>query len=591
MMRQACYSIGLLPVLLLPLLLGACATDNVPEADSKGLLPSIESALDEGLTPPAPRSEAAAVTDINAALLPQINLNLPGRSGIDTEPRFDIKVNRVRARQFFMGLVDGTPYNMVLDPRVKGRITLDLKNVTVREVMETVRDTYGYDFEVTRNGFRVFPNEMTTRIYHLNYLDIQRKGRSQVRVNSGQLTDARTAGRGGRVSGGIGGSSGTGSSGQGRRQAQASSQIDTVTDSKFWSELNQSLQAIVGSKEGRKVVVSPQSGVVVVRALPHELRTVERYLNATQNIMQRQVILEAKIIEVNLSDKFQAGINWSALASSRSGNNSGLISHVGGGSVFDLSSDGVGFSSLSGNSGDLNPALPSLPNGSSTSAFGGVFTFALTLGNDFTAFLELLKGQGEVQVLSSPKISTLNNTKAVIKVGQDEFFVTDVGTNTAITSGTSSTSNNVELTPFFSGVALDVVPQIDGQGNVTLFIHPSVSQVDEQNKTIALAGSDTLVLPLAFSTIRESDTIIRAKSGQVVVIGGLMQDKTTDVETSVPVLGNIPLLGGLFRHKQEVTRKSELVILLKPIVVDGDNIWTDAVRQSRDRIRDLRAAQ
>lgn len=583
--RHARYTTRLLGALL-PLWLAACATTDVPpEPDSKGLLPSIDTALEEGLV--APRGKpAAALTDVNAALLPQISLNLPGRSNIDTEPRFDIKVNRARARQFFMGLVDGTPYNMVLDPRVKGRITLDLKNVTVREVMETVRDIYGYDFEMTRNGFHVYPNEIATRIYRINYLDIERKGRSQVRVNSGQLTDSNVG------SNNRSGSTNTvGGSNRNRRQGQASSQIDTVTDSKFWSELTRSLQAIVGSKEGRSVVVSPQSGVVVVRALPHELRTVEKYLNTTQNIMQRQVILEAKIIEVNLSDKFQAGINWSALASSRSGNNSGLISHVGGGSVFDLSKDGLGASSLAGNSGDLNPSVPNLPNGSSTTAFGGVFTFALTLGNDFTAFLELLKGQGDVQVLSSPKISTLNNTKAVIKVGQDEFFVTDVGTNTAITTGTASTSNDVELTPFFSGVALDVVPQIGEQGNVTLFIHPSVSQVDEQNKTIALTSTDTLVLPLAFSTIRESDTIIRARSGQVVVIGGLMQDKTSDVETSVPLLGDIPLLGKLFRHKQEVTRKSELVILLKPVVVDGDNIWTDAVRQSRDRIRGLRAVQ
>ncbi len=578
--------------LVLGLGLGGCASTPAPGTAPEAralpdtLLPEIDAALAEA---EAGRPAPAAETDVERALVPRLQLDLPERTAVDTEPRFDIKVNRARARDFFMGLVEGTPYNMVVDPRVKGRITLDMKNVTVRQVLETVRRVFGYDYEEHDGNFMVYPNTMTTRLFKVDYLDIKRRGVSQVRVNSGQLTDVR---QGNRLN--AAGSRGTAAGSyvpfgqQGRRGVQASSQIDTITEKEFWKSFAESIRAMIGTENGRSVVVSPESGLVVVRALPSELRTVENFIRQTQNSVQRQVILEAKIIEVELSERFQAGINWSALA--QSGSNSALLSHVGGGSVFDVNQNGLGYTSLKGNSGNLNPASPTPVDGSATSAFGGVFTFALSLGTDFTAFLELLKGQGNVQVLSSPKVSTLNNTKAVIKVGQEEFFVTNVYSNTALTSGATTTGNNVELTPFFSGVVLDVVPQISDNGRVTLFIHPTISRVDEQEKNVALTATDQLTLPLAFSTVRESDTIINAQSGQVVVIGGLMQDKILDFETSVPFLGDIPLIGGLFQHKAQRKVKSELVILLKPIVVEGDGtVWREQIRRYRanfDSFRD-----
>ena len=571
--------------LVIGLGLGGCATspedEAVPEARAlpDSLLPEIDAALAEA---EASRPGPVAETDVERALVPRLQVDLPERTAVDTEPRFDIKVNRARARDFFMGLVEGTPYNMVVDPRVKGRITLDMKNVTVRQVLETVRRVFGYDYEEQDGNFMVYPNTMTTRLFKVDYLDIKRRGVSQVRVNSGQLTDVRQGNRLNTTGTAQGSTPGTYTPfGQtGRRGVQASSQIDTITEKEFWKSFAESIRAMIGTDKGRSVVVSPESGLVVVRALPSELRTVENFIKQTQNSVQRQVILEAKIIEVELSEHFQAGINWSALA--QSGANSALISHIGGGSVFDVNQNGLGYTSIKGNEGNLNPASPSPINGSATSAFGGVFTFALSLGADFAAFLELLKGQGNVQVLSSPKVSTLNNTKAVIKVGQEEFFVTNVYSNTALTAGASTTGNNVELTPFFSGVVLDVVPQISDNGRVTLFIHPTISRVDEQEKNVALTATDQLTLPLAFSTVRESDTIINAQSGQVVVIGGLMQDKVLDFETSVPFFGDIPLIGGLFRHKAQRKVKSELVILLKPIVVEGDGtVWREQIRRHR----------
>ncbi|HEX4940742.1 MAG TPA: hypothetical protein VFX11_18855, partial [Candidatus Kapabacteria bacterium] len=200
---------------------------------------------------------------------------------------------------------------------------------------------------------------------------------------------------------------------------------------------------------------------------------------------------------------------------------------------------------------------------------GGVFTLGANF-TDFNAVLALLQLQGDVQVLSSPRISTLNNQKAVIKVGNDEFFVTDISSTTTTTSSTVSDTPDITLTPFFSGIALDVTPQISETGDVILHVHPSITEVVEKTKDIGL-GEETLSLPLAFSSIRETDSIVRASNGQVVVIGGLMQDSFREEVSKIPWLGDIPVIGD-FLFSQHLRRKvkSELVILLKPHVVQSE---------------------
>jgi len=200
--------------------------------------------------------------------------------------------------------------------------------------------------------------------------------------------------------------------------------------------------------------------------------------------------------------------------------------------------------------------------------------------------VNLLQIQGNTRVLSSPRVSTLNNQKAVIKSGSDEFFVTNVTSNT-VTGTASSTSNNVELTPFFSGVALDVTPQIDDDGYVILHIHPTVSQVTSQTTTFTVNGSAES-LPLALSQIRESDSVVKARSGQVIVIGGLMQTQSIKTDYQTPGLGSIPVLGNLFKSKQTQSVKTELVILLKPVVVGAeDGAWAPLVESSMSDVKKL----
>lgn len=490
--------------------------------------------------PVATPMPAAAVTvpiEVADALLPA-----PAPAPAAVEPRFDVNVFEAPARGFFMSLVEGTRYNMVLQQDVKGSITLDLKNVTVPEVMAAVQEAYGYEYRATPYGFVVLGETLATRVFQVNYLNLQRKGRSNTRVSSGQLTDSRDDLNGGEFQ-----------SGQGDRETVIASGIETSTTSDVWAELERTLKLLVPSTEGRNVVINHDSGIVVARALPSELRMLGNYLAGLQDSLGRQVVLEAKILEVTLNDSFQAGINWAAMGTSNGRNYFGGV--VGGQGVFENGSTPQGGLPLS-------PTTP-ITAGIATTAIGGAFVGAINAG-DFDVVLELLRAQGDVQVLSSPRVATINNQKAIIKVGSDEFFVTGIDSSTT-TGASTNTSQDVELTPFFSGISLDVTPQIDQDSNVVLHVHPIVSQVQDQTKTILIQNQQQ-VLPLALSNVRETDSIVSARNGQVVVIGGLMQQTDRDEDFGLPGLADIPLIGNLFKQQRKSQLKSELVILLRPLV-------------------------
>ncbi|WP_420481773.1 type II secretion system protein GspD, partial [Aeromonas veronii] len=200
---------------------------------------------------------------------------------------------------------------------------------------------------------------------------------------------------------------------------------------------------------------------------------------------------------------------------------------------------------------------------------------------NFNVAVNLLKTQGDVNTLSSPRVTATNNQKAVIKVGTDEYFVTNASTTTVSTTSGDRTTPNVELTPFFSGISLDVTPQIDEEGKVLLHIHPSVIDTEEQTKTIKVTDSDTLVLPLAKSSIRESDTVVQANNGDIIVIGGLMKTDKQEIVSKVPLLGDIPWVGEAFTNRRESTKKVELVIMLKPTVVEKDT-WQNELQRSSE---------
>ncbi len=583
LLRSLGATAGLVAAAVTLLLVAGCQANPPRGEGARAAAESLERAAEAAARPPAPPTPPPEVAE---ALLPPVRAEAAGPDAAAAAPRFDVAVRGMPARDFFLGLVEGTDINMVVHPEVKGRITLSLRNVTIAEVLEAVREVYGYEHRRIASGWIVLPIAPRTRTFRVDFLNLAREGKSQTRVSSGQVTENPAAylgafgGYGYGYGSGIGTAAGT-AAGAGTDQSgltTTSTYIETRSESDIWTELETAIGLIVGGEKYGKVVINRESGTVVVRAYPEALRAVERFLEEVRARLTRQVILEAKILEVALDDGYQSGINWGALLGPGA-NRYGLLGQTGGGSFFDSGKSGT-----AGSTGELSPLSPSLPSGTRTSAFGGIFSLAVRTG-DFNAFIELLESQGEVHVLSSPRVATLNNQKAVIKVGTDEFFVTNVS-STAVVGVSTAVTPNIVLTPFFSGIALDVTPQIGEDGEVVLHIHPTVSEVSDQTKRITVAGQ-LQELPLAKSTVREVDTIVRARSGQVIVIGGLMQNTIRDSRAGTPGLGGLPGLGRLFRHEKRTSRKSELVILLRPVVVDGGADWSRTLREAAERIRRL----
>lgn len=499
--------------------------------------------------PPLPQSVQDSLRSEDKALR-------AASSQLLAEPRFSLSANQVPASEFFAGLAIDSPYNIVIHPDVSGDITVSLKDVTLAETLDVVGEIYGFDIRREDRIIRVYPSGLRSETITLDYLALRRMGMSQTSVSSGGVKDndrnnnnmnnasGVNPGTNNRILGGEGGTSGRQAGMQGALNTNGSS-ISSQSETDLWSDLQEMIEGVIGTGDGRRVAVSPQAGLVTITAYPDELRAAREFLKTAEKRLQRQVILEARIVEVALNDEYQQGINWSDLFSL--GQSTGQISFSGSG--------------VSGNS--------------------GVFGMTLNVG-DFSGVLNLLQTQGNVQVLSNPRVSASNNQKAVIKIGEDQYFVTDVSTTT-VTGTATTTTPNIQLTPFFSGISLDITPQISSDGNVILHVHPSVVETSEQEKVIQL-NDDSFVLPLAQSNIRESDTIVSARNGEIVVLGGLMQSSFTESESKAPLLGDIPVLGNMFKNTRRSEQKKELVILIRPVVVGADT-WQDELERSSDLLK------
>ncbi len=559
-MKQALIGI------LASLFLGGCVTSGgTPGATYERIQSEMKGAVDA--------NRATSADAVNQSLLPPLQLDVP--KAPPAEPRFDLAVTNAPASQVFMALVSGTRYSMLVPPEVGGSITVNLKNVTLREALESLRDLYGYDFRVQGNRITVMSNAMQTRVFQVNYLAGRRQGSSDVRVTSSSIS---VVSPGASTSGSSTSSaqaqsataSGTTGAGAGATRAQDSSRVYTSQDADFWTELKTALGAIVGTEDGRSVIINSHSGVILVRAMPGELRNVEQYLRATQAIIERQVMLEAKIIDVALSDAYQSGINWASFS---------------GHTTLGVAANGTSLSpsgSLTSSNASISPGTGGNLGSVGTNGFFGL-AFRT---KSFAALLNFLETQGNTQVLSSPRIATLNNQKAVLKVGTDEYYVTNVS-STTIASTTTTTTPTVTLQPFFSGIALDVTPQINESGLITLHIHPSISVVTEKNKSLSLGTDLAMTLPLATSRINESDTIVRVRDGEIVAIGGLMTQDQSDTSNGLPGMHQVPVLGNLFGQKSKALNKRELVILLKPTVIQNESDWQSDLQNTQSRIDDF----
>lgn len=556
-------------VTTLALLLAGCQTGPEPRATQDRIGAELKQALTDRPVPKVPEA-------ISAALLPPLAQALPRPAALP-EQRFDLVVSNATVQQVYHAMASGSRYSILLPPTLTGTVSVNLKEVTMREALEVMREVHGLEYRI--DGTRVYIQDATlqTRIFQVSYPSAKRTGRSDTKVISGSIT-SNTAGS---AAGGGGGSTTNNSEG---------SQIATTNDADFWKELDTALKAIVGTEAGRQVVMSAHTGTVVVRALPKEQREIESFLRAARLSIERQVMLEAKIVEVSLKEGFESGINWAGLSNGNHrfsvGADPTRINVPG--SIGTAAGIRPG-SIVTGVDGSATPptvtptTLGQLVASPFASGGAGLLGIAFTTSG-FNGLLSFLETQGSVQVLSSPRVAAVNNQKAVLRVGTDDFFITNISTTTVASASGNVTTPTITVQPFFSGIALDVTPQIDEDGMVTMHVRPSVSEVSERTRIVNLGTLGSFTLPLASSNVNETDTVVRVQDGHIVAIGGLMQQRQTGSRSQVPGAGDIPVAGNLFKRTDKSLDKRELVFLIKPTVIKGDAQWREDIAATDERM-------
>ncbi|MBS0323881.1 MAG: secretin N-terminal domain-containing protein [Proteobacteria bacterium] len=519
------------------------------------------------------------------SLMPPLAVELPK----ENEPRFDLSVVNAPATQVFMAIVNGTRYNMLIGPDVSGQVTVNLKNVTVLEALDSIRELYGYEYQIKGNRISIQPNTLQTRMFQINYLASRRQGSTELSVTSSAAGGGMPSGSGTASSpAGAQAPIPAGSGQAGGMSSRITSQVQTRIDNNFWDDLKTALGTLVGNDAGNSVVVNPISGVIVIRAMPREIRAVETYLKATQVVVERQVMLEAKIVQVTLKDGYQTGVNWAAFgnAPTAAGGVRSAIGSVNAGTALNTLTNAGAAAAMS--NADVN-ALAGRYGSIAAAATGNGFIGLAFQTANFAALMNFLETQGNVSVLSSPRIATLNNQKAVLKVGTDDLFVTNVTTNTTSTAAGTVSTPSLTLQSYFSGISLDVTPQIDEDNNIILHVHPAVSQVTEKQKVIDLGATlGVYKLPLASSSVNETDSIVRVQDGNIVAIGGLMTQEQTADRSGLPgTTGSAA--GALFGQRSASYNKQELVILIKPTVIVDDKPWVRDLEATSDRLRGMGA--
>lgn len=470
---------------------------------------------------------ADLTSEVNHAPPPLPPLEKKRHKAPKNEERFDINMSNIDIKTFAANISTERDVSIVVHPDVDLNISMQLRNTTLSKALFIVGGIYNLDVRFDDDVYFIYPTGLRTETFSLSYINLERKGSSNIQVNTSGLTGIEE----GDNSSGGGGQSSPNSGGD---KLPNGTTIKTKTEIDIWSDIKEALTTLIGEDGGRAIIVSPQTGTVTVKGFPDDLYAVRDYLHKIEFFLNKQVVLEARILEVELNENFQQGVDWEYLSE--------------GSKSYGASN----FGSVTGN--DITGALGGLTN----------FTFSTSR---FSSVIDLLSTQGDVQTLSSPRITASNNQKAVIKVGEDEYYVTNVSTTT-VTGNATTVTPEIDLKPFFSGISLDVTPHINDNGEVLLHVHPSVINTTEKEKVITL-NQENYILPLAHSSVRESDTIIKAETGNIVVIGGLIQSVVEDKTSGVPLLKDIPYLGKAFSSVGKVEKKRELVILIRPTIVNS----------------------
>lgn len=436
------------------------------------------------------------------------------------EKIFSLTLRDANIREVLFSLSQQVDYNVIVDPEVSGRTTVDLKSVTLEEALDSLLTPLNLEYKIEKKFIRVTSRKLETRIFRLNYITTKRTGTDTLSATTG----GARAGRAGAVGGGGAGAAGGGGGVGGGSDIE----VESEDEADLWEEIEDGLKDLI-SAQG-KFVINKVAGTIMVTDLRSNLNQVAAFLEEVEGSIQRQVFIQAKILEVVLSEKYQYGINWSTVIKT---------------SLFRESDIAI------------NQRL----------ATGLNFFQVNRTGEDFTSLMDAISIQGDVNILSSPQVSVLNNQTAVITVGtQDVFFTRQQAIPTAILAPQQLPSQVVAVTPQFItvGVVLYVTPQISKDGRITMTIHPSISE-----RTGTATSPDGITVPIV--DVRETNTVVSVENGQTIIMAGLMQDKAIKNQTSVPLLGNIPLVGGFFKQSIQEKKKTELIIMLTPTIVVGSS--------------------
>ena len=456
--------------------------------------------------------------------------------------------------------------NIVIDPELSGKVTIDLKRVTLKEALDAILSPIGWTYHIDNKFIKISRPQMETRLFTLNYMATKRSGKREVYASTSTGGGLQTSSLPGQQIALSPGGTRTGYT-----------DLISVDEMDLWKEIQKGLEAFIfGSVEekevpsekekptwtrmdekGKKLIINKSTGVIMVTDFPVNLNKVASYLETVEGSSQRQVTIQAKIMEVILSDGHKEGINWKVIEGlPRSINLAWGLTNKAGTTGYPGTATGYALGTTSTGSTISTPGLFKI------APYGGILALGAA-GSEIALsdIMQAISEQGDVKILSSPTISTLNNQKAIIRVGnQDVFFITGaVATQNTVTQIIQPMTIDI-------GIILDVTPQIAEDGTIIMNIHPSIT--DKTGEKTTPDGKSTFPL----LSVRETDTTVRVRDGQTIIIAGLMQERTEENYTGVPVLQSLPLLGNLFRYKTETKRNSELVIMITPTLQVGKKV-------------------
>jgi len=423
-------------------------------------------------------------------------------------------------------IAEATGLNLVMEKGVDPEtpVTITLKNVTAEDALNTVFSSADYFYSIKEN--MLFVKAIDTRVFEFGQPAVIQEYSVEV---GGDILGGETTG--------VTGTAGTtgGSFGASSIKGSVTQKIQADKDAlKFWDSLEKSLANLIGKDPKTGFNINRMTGTIVVTASKNRLQTVEDYLRTIKKILNRQVIVEARIVEVQLSEGLKYGIDWTALNI----NNVGQVTF--GTSKF-------------------------------TDVVGDLPSFQIGLSRwDFTGLLKALQTQGNIRVLSNPRVNIMNGQTALLSVGRNVNFISRVETttSTATTAGTGTTTFTVQTSSVLSGIIIGIVPFISENGDVSMSITPIVSDlVKLEDKTVGKVGENMIQISLPTVDLRELSTTVKVKDGDIIVIGGLIQNRDSEIDTQVPFIGSVPIVGNLFKRRDSISEKTELIIMLRPKII------------------------